>query len=255
MLQRTCFLQCQKGGKELRATKIAMKPEGRHEEKHFTAPDLIRDIVIGMSDGLTVPFALAAGLSGTVSNTNLVVVAGMAEIAAGAIAMGLGGYLAARTDREHYISELNRERQEVKEIPEQEKEEVADILREWHLPEETISSAVEAISKDSDRWLRFMMKYELGLEEPEPKRARNSSLTIGLSYIIGGIIPLSPYMFIRHSHTALIISVIVTLIALFIFGYVKGTFTGSKPVRSAWQTALVGGAAAGIAFFIAKLIS
>ncbi|MFD1175913.1 VIT1/CCC1 transporter family protein [Paenibacillus puldeungensis] len=229
--------------------------EGKHEEKHFMATDLIRDIVIGMSDGLTVPFALAAGLSGSVANASLVVIAGMAEIAAGSIAMGLGGYLAARTDQEHYESELKREWQEVKELPHREREEVADILREWQLPEETVNSAVESISKDPERWVDFMMKYELGLEKPEPRRARNSSLTIGLSYIIGGIIPLFPYMIIEHAQTALVTSVIVTLIALFVFGYVKGKFTGSKPLKSAWQTALVGGAAAGIAFFIAKLIS
>lgn len=226
-----------------------------HEEKHFMARDLIRDIVIGMADGLTVPFALAAGLSGTLSNTSLVVIAGVAEVSAGSIAMGLGGYLAARTDREHYLSELERERREVIDLPDRELKEVADILREWNLPEPTVASAVKAISEDPDRWVDFMMKYELGLEEPEPKRARNSSLTIGLSYIIGGTIPLSPYMFIQRPQSALIISVIVTLIALFIFGYIKGKFTGSKPFKSAWQTTMVGGLAAGFAFLVAKLIS
>jgi VIT1/CCC1 family predicted Fe2+/Mn2+ transporter len=226
-----------------------------HSEKHFMARDLIRDIVIGMADGLTVPFALAAGLSGTVSNTHLVVIAGVAEIAAGSIAMGLGGYLAARTDVEHYLSELERERREIIELPDREREEVADILREWNIPEQTVTSAVDAISKNSDRWVNFMMKYELGLEEPDPKRARNSSLTIGFSYILGGVIPLSPYMFILQPESALIVSVIVTLIALFIFGLIKGKFTGSKPIKSAGQTTLVGGLAAGIAFVIAKLIS
>ncbi|TVY01035.1 VIT1/CCC1 transporter family protein [Paenibacillus cremeus] len=226
-----------------------------HIEKHFTAPDMIRDIVIGMSDGLTVPFALAAGLSGSVSATNIVVIAGIAEIAAGSIAMGLGGYLAARTDREHYATELERERREIVEVPEREKEEVAEIIRSWGLREPDIQSAVEAISENQDRWVDFMMKHELGLEEPEPKRARNSSLTIGLSYIVGGLIPLSPYIFINQSRSALMISVIATLIALFIFGYVKGRFTGSKPLKSAWQTTLVGGLAAGIAFFVAKIIS
>jgi VIT1/CCC1 family predicted Fe2+/Mn2+ transporter len=226
-----------------------------HTEKHFAAPDMIRDIVIGMSDGLTVPFALAAGLSGSVSATNIVVIAGLAEIAAGSIAMGLGGYLAARTDREHYANELERERREIIEVPDREKEEVAEVLRSWGLREPDIESAVKAISEDSDRWVDFMMKHELGLEEPEPKRARNSSLTIGLSYIVGGIIPLSPYMLIHQAHTALMTSVIATLIALFIFGYVKGRFTGSKPFKSAWQTTLVGGLAAGIAFLVAKLIS
>jgi vacuolar iron transporter family protein len=230
-------------------------PHNEHIEKHFAAPDLIRDIVIGMSDGLTVPFALAAGLSGSTSSTNIVVIAGLAEIAAGSIAMGLGGYLAARTDREHYTNELERERREIIEVPDREREEVADVLRSWGLREPEIKSAVDAISEDSDRWVDFMMKHELGLEEPEPKRARNSSLTIGLSYIVGGFIPLSPYMFIHQASSALLTSVIATLIALYIFGYVKGRFTGSRPFRSAWQTTLVGGLAAGMAFLIAKLIS
>jgi vacuolar iron transporter family protein len=229
--------------------------EKAHEEQHFMATDFIRDIVIGMADGLTVPFALAAGLSGTVPNTSLVVIAGMAEIAAGSIAMGLGGYLAARTEREHYITELNRERREIIELPDFEREEVADILRGWALPEHIISSATDSISADPDRWVDFMMKHELGLEEPDPRRARNSSITIGASYIVGGIIPLSPYIFIHKPDTALYISVLITLLALFIFGYVKGKFTGSAPMKSAWQTTLVGGVAAGIAFVIAKLIA
>ena len=229
--------------------------EKAHEEQHFMATDFIRDIVIGMADGLTVPFALAAGLSGTVPNTSLVVIAGMAEIAAGSIAMGLGGYLAARTEREHYISELNRERREIIELPDFEREEVADILRGWALPEHIISSATDSIRLTLTRWVDFMMKHELGLEEPDPRRARNSSITIGASYIVGGIIPLSPYIFIHKPDTALYISVLITLLALFIFGYVKGKFTGSAPMKSAWQTTLVGGVAAGIAFVIAKLIA
>ncbi|WP_274654527.1 VIT1/CCC1 transporter family protein [Paenibacillus humicola] len=226
-----------------------------HVEKHFEAPEIIRDIVIGMADGLTVPFALAAGLSGTVSNTHLVVVAGLAEIAAGSIAMGLGGYLAARTDREHYLAELERERREIIELPECEREEVAEVLRSWSIPEEAVSSAVDAISRDHERWVDFMMKHELGLEEPNPKRARNSSLTIGLSYIFGGAIPLSPYLIFAHSLDALLISVVITLISLFVFGWVKGKFTGSRPVKSAWQTALIGGAAAGAAYLLARWIS
>ncbi|MGG3452794.1 VIT1/CCC1 transporter family protein [Paenibacillus sp. FSL R7-0216] len=229
--------------------------DNQHIEKHFASSDLIRDIVIGMADGLTVPFALAAGLSGSVSGTDIVVVAGIAEIAAGSIAMGLGGYLAARTDREHYATELERERREIQEVPEREKEEVAEVLRRWGIPESNVQSATDSISRDPDKWVDFMMKHELGLEEPEPKRARNSSITIGLSYIIGGLIPLSPYMFIHQANTALMTSVIATLIALYIFGYIKGRFTGSKPFKSAWQTTLVGGVAAGIAFFIANIIS
>ncbi|CCQ98764.1 Vacuolar iron transporter 1 [[Clostridium] ultunense Esp] len=230
-------------------------PQTEHVEKHFLAPDLIRDIVIGMADGLTVPFALAAGLSGAVTSTTLVVIAGIAEIAAGSIAMGLGGYLAARTDREHYLTELERERREIIELPDREREEVAEILNGWGMKEQEVEAAVDSISSDPDKWVDFMMKYELGLEEPEPKRALNSSVTIGLSYIVGGFIPLSPYIFIPHPVTALLVSVIVTLIALFLFGFIKGKFTGTKPLKSAWQTMLVGGIAAGIAFLIARLIS
>jgi VIT1/CCC1 family predicted Fe2+/Mn2+ transporter len=226
-----------------------------HVEEHFAAPDMIRDIVIGMADGLTVPFALAAGLSGSLSNTSLVVVAGLAEIAAGSIAMGLGGYLAARTDREHYLAELERERREVDVVPEREKEEVADVLRSWNLPEHVVGEAVEAISRDKDVWVDFMMKHELGLEEPDPNRARNSSLTIGLSYIAGGIVPLFPYVVWSEAATALTVSVIVTLLALFVFGLVKGRFTGVSPWKSAWQTVLVGGLAAAAAFLLAKWIS
>lgn len=226
-----------------------------HVEKHYDAPEFIRDVVIGMADGLTVPFALAAGLSGSVSNTALVITAGLAEIAAGSIAMGLGGYLAARTDEEHYKAELERERREVIELPDREREEVADILKEWGIPDEYVAPTVDAISRDHKRWVDFMMKYELGLEEPEPKRARNSSLTIGISYIIGGIIPLAPYMFTSDSFAALLVSVVITLLALFVFGFIKGKYTGSQPFKSAWQTTLVGGLAAGFAFFIARLIS
>lgn len=226
-----------------------------HEEKHFLASDLIRDVVIGMSDGLTVPFALAAGLSGTVSNASLVVIAGVAEIAAGSIAMGLGGYLAARTDEEHYENELAREKREIVELPDREREEVADILREWNLPEKSVNETVDAMSKDPKKWADFMMKYELGLDKPDPKRALTSSATIGGSYIVGGLIPLLPYMVIQNANSALLLSVVMTIIALFIFGFVKGRFTGAMPLKSAFQTALVGGLAAGIAFIIAKLIS
>jgi VIT1/CCC1 family predicted Fe2+/Mn2+ transporter len=208
-----------------------------------------------MADGLTVPFALAAGLSGTVSTTMLVVTAGLAEIAAGSIAMGLGGYLAAKTEREHYLSELERERREVVELPDREKEEVRDILIQWGLDPQAAEPIVEALSRDPDRWVDFMMKFELGLEEPEPKRARNSSLTIGLSYIAGGIIPLAPYMLIGNPVTALLVSVVVTLVALFVFGFVKGKYTGVNPWKSAWQTTVVGGLAAGVAYLVAKWVA
>jgi vacuolar iron transporter family protein len=233
----------------------ALVPQTPHVEKHFTASEVVRDIVIGMSDGLTVPFALAAGLSGAIDSTSVVITAGLAEIAAGSIAMGLGGYLAAKTDAEHYATERATEVQETVEMPEREKEEVAVVFRSYGLPEETVATVVKAISCDQNRWVDFMMKFELGLEEPDPKRARRSAWTIAGSYIAGGAIPLAPYVFIGSIHSALVVSVVVTLLALLVFGYVKGRFTVKKPVRSAWQTVVVGGLAASAAFLLAKLFS
>ena len=229
-------------------------PQTPHVEKHFTASEYVRDIVIGMSDGLTVPFALAAGLSGAVDSTAIIITAGLAEVAAGAIAMGLGGYLAARTDAEHFVSERAREERETEEMPEKEAAEVADVLRSYGLEDDKVEAVVTSIRADKKRWVDFMMRFELGLEEPDPKRARNSALTIALSYTAGGMVPLAPYFFFRSVHSALIGSVVVTLLALLVFGYVKGRFTTAKPFRSAWQTVVVGGLAATAAFVIAKAI-
>jgi len=230
-------------------------PATQHIERHFTASDTVRDVVIGMSDGLTVPFALAAGLSGAVQSAHIVVTAGVAEIAAGSIAMGLGGYLAARTDREHYASERDRELHEVETVPEQEAEEVAEVLRGYGLAPEVAAPVVAAIRSDRQRWVDFMMRFELGLEAPDPRRAVSSAAVIALSYIAGGLIPLAPYMALSALPTALLTSIGLTLTALLVFGYVKGRFTTTRPGRSAWQTALVGGLAAGTAFLIAKLVS
>ncbi len=230
-------------------------PQTPHVERHFTAGETIRDIVIGMSDGLTVPFALAAGLSGATSSTAIIITAGLAEIAAGSIAMGLGGYLAARSDSEHYASERRREGREVKEMTEAEKAEVRGIFTSYGLTAEQCAPLVEAISKQPETWVDFMMRFELGLEEPDPKRALTSALTIAVSYIIGGLIPLSPYIFLHVVTSALLSSVLVTLLALLIFGYIKGRFTGTTPIRSGLQTALIGGLAAGAAFLIARLIA
>ncbi len=230
-------------------------PQTPHIERHFTAGETVRDIVIGMSDGLTVPFALAAGLSGAVSSTTIIITAGLAEIAAGSIAMGLGGYLAARSDAEHYDSERVREQQEIKEKTEAEKAEVMDVFVSYGLTKVESTPIVEALSKRPDAWIDFMMRFELGLEKPDPKRALTSALTIAASYIVGGLIPLSPYFLFTPASTALLVSVIATLLALLVFGYVKGRFTGAKPFRSALQTALIGGLAAAAAFLIARLIS
>lgn len=230
-------------------------PQTRHTERHFTAGEAVRDIVIGMSDGLTVPFALAAGLSGAVASSGIIVTAGLAEIAAGSIAMGLGGYLAAKSDAEHYVSEQRRELKEVAEIPEEEMEEVAQVFRGYGLTREQVAPVLHALSERPTAWVDFMMRFELGLDEPRPERARTSAVTIGGSYVAGGLIPLAPYIFISNVHVALLVSVAVTLTALFVFGFIKGRFTTAKPLRSALETALVGSVAAGAAFLIARVIS
>jgi VIT1/CCC1 family predicted Fe2+/Mn2+ transporter len=225
-------------------------PQTSHVEKHFTSTETVRDIVIGMSDGLTVPFALAAGLSGAVDATSIIITAGLAEIAAGSIAMGLGGYLAAKTDAEHFA----REERETVEMPEEEAAEVAQVFRQFGMSEETVTTIVAAVRSDQKRWVDFMMRFELGLEEPDPGRACTSALTIALSYIAGGLVPLAPYFFFQSVHTALVASIVATLLALMVFGYIKGRFTTPRPLRSAWQTVAVGGLAAAAAFLIAKMI-
>jgi len=230
-------------------------PQTPHIERHFTAGAVVRDVVIGMSDGLTVPFALAAGLSGAVDNSHIVVVAGLAEIAAGSIAMGLGGYLAARSDAEHYESERLREMREVQEIPDEEALEVQKVFADYGLSHDESVPVVQALTRKPKQWVDFMMRFELGLEEPDPKRAVQSAATIAASYIGGGFIPLSPYLLFHSSREALVWSAVVTLAALAVFGYIKGRFTGSKPRRSALQTVVIGGLAAGAAFLIAKAIS
>jgi VIT1/CCC1 family predicted Fe2+/Mn2+ transporter len=209
-----------------------------HTEEHLRSSEILKDVVIGMADGLTVPFALAAGLSGAVKDVSLIVIAGIAEIAAGSIAMGLGGYLAGKTELDHYNSELKREYDEIE-----------------HLPSRNVQDqAVEELIKDKDRWADFMMKHELGLEKPDPKRARKSAFNIGVSYIVGGLIPLSPYFFARDGITGLKISAGVTLVCLFFFGYFKSKLTGTNPWNGAFKVALIGALAAGCAFGIAKLI-
>ncbi len=229
-------------------------PQTPHTERHFTASEVVRDIVIGMSDGLTVPFALAAGLTGAIAQTDIIVTAGLAEIAAGSIAMGLGGYLAAKSDAEHYQKEREREKREVAEIPHEEMREVAEVFQAYGLTEDETWPIVQALKRQPQNWIDFMMRFELGLEKPDPRRALKSAITIAGAYVAGGLIPLAPYIFTHTSSTALLISVVLTLVALFIFGFVKGHFTGTKPLRSALQTALIGSVAAGAAFGIARAI-
>ena len=229
-------------------------PQRPHIEHHFTASATVRDVVIGMSDGLTVPFALAAGLTGAVAANHIIVTAGLAEIAAGSIAMALGGYLAARSDAEHYASERDREHREVREKPAVEAREVADIFRAYGLSEEETEPILKSFRKRPQEWIDFMMRFELGLEKPDPRRALRSALTIGGAYAVGGLIPLGPYILMKDVTTSLWVSVALTLVALFVFGFVKGRFTGARPWKSALQTTLIGGLAATAAFGIALAV-
>ena len=230
-------------------------PVTPHTERHFQSSEVVRDIVIGMSDGLTVPFALAAGLTGAVDASKLIVVAGLAEIAAGSIAMGLGGYLAARSDEDHYASEHSREEREIVDRLDDERAEVHEILKGYGLERESRNHVLAAFERNPKTWVDWMMRFELGLEKPEPGRAVRSAGTIAVSYIAGGLIPLAPYLLTPHSQLALRYSVVATLFALAVFGFVKGRFTGVSPWKSAFRTTLIGGLAAAAAFAIAKLFT
>ncbi|XP_030442748.1 vacuolar iron transporter 1-like [Syzygium oleosum] len=226
----------------------------QHTESHFTSGEIVRDIIIGVSDGLTVPFALAAGLSGANAPSSIVLTAGVAEVVAGAISMGLGGYLAAKSEADHYTRELKREQEEIISVPDAEAAEVAEILAQYGLEPNEYRPVVNALRKRPQAWLEFMMKFELGLEKPDPRRALQSALTIAVAYVLGGLVPLVPYMFIPRATDAMALSVVLTLIALLIFGYVKGHFTGSKPFQSALQTTFIGAIASAAAFGMAKAV-
>ncbi|MDB5109594.1 MAG: iron transporter [Mucilaginibacter sp.] len=226
-----------------------------HPENHLKSSDTIRDIVIGMSDGLTVPFALAAGLSGAVNTSTIIITAGIAEIVAGSIAMGLGGFLAGRTEADHYAAELKREYDEVERVPEEEKAEVMEVFADFGLSEALQIQVADEMAKDTDRWVDFMMRYELGLEKPQANRATQSAITIGISYIVGGIIPLSPYFFTTNSINGLYYSCGITMICLFIFGYFKSKVTGQPAITGALKVLIIGVLAAGAAFLMARLIN
>ncbi len=226
-----------------------------HTENHLKNSDFITDMVIGMSDGLTVPFALAAGLSGAVSNNSIIITAGIAEVVAGCIAMGLGGYLAGKTEQEHYESELKKEYEEVENIPEKELEEVKEVFAEYGLDEASQTLIATQLSKDKTKWVNFMMKFELGLEKPNINRARNSALTIGAAYCVGGLIPLSAYFFTLNPQEGLLVSAILTIICLFIFGYFKSKVTGQSPIIGALKVTIIGLIAAAAAFGVAKLFA
>jgi len=233
----------------------ASRTHDPHIEGHFKSSEVVRDIVIGLSDGLTVPFALAAGLSGAVSSSRIVVLAGLAEIAAGSIAMGLGGYLAARGDAEHYASERQREEREIIERTHDEEEEIYEIFEQYSVDRTSSAPVLGALKRNPTAWVDFMMRFELGLEEPARNRAHRSALTIAMSYIAGGFIPLLPYMLAEENFTALKLSVVITLLSLAIFGALKGRLVGTGWLRSALQTITIGGAAAAAAYILARLLN
>lgn len=222
------------------------------EEKHFKSSEKVRDFVIGMSDGLTVPFALAAGLSGAVDNTGIIITAGLAEIAAGSIAMGLGGYLAGRTEIEHYDAEEQREYEEIESLHEVEIRETKEIFAEYGISEQLQETIAREMAKNPKKWVDFMMRFELGLERPDKNRALQSAFIISVSYIIGGLIPLSAYFFAPTAYDGLIYSSAITLICLIAFGLVKSKLTGQPLLKGALRVTLIGAAAAAAAFLIAK---
>ena len=225
-----------------------------HNEEHFESSEMVQDIVLGMSDGLTVPFALTAGLSGAVAATNIIITAGLAEIAAGSIAMGLGGYLAGKTAVEHYANERKREYREVETVPHIERQEVMDFFAGIGLSADSQTRIADELSHDKDKWVEFMMRFELGLEKPDANRATKSALTIGLSYIAGGMVPLLPYFFVDRVEQGLLYSSILTVIFLFVFGFFKSKATGQHPIGGALQVTVIGVVAAGAAFLLAKAI-
>ena len=229
--------------------------EQQHEEKHFKSSEVVHDAIIGLSDGLTVPFALAAGLSSAVGTSAVIVVAGLAEIVAGSISMGLGGYLAAQSDADFYASERAREYREVKEVPHIERREVGEIFKEYGLTDKEVDPILDHFEKNHEEWVNFIMKHELGLEKPHPKRQITSAATIGLSYAIGGIVPLFPYIVIPNPHHAFMMSIVLTACALIIFGYVKSVLIGINPFKGALRTVLVGAIAAAAAYFIAGMLA
>jgi VIT1/CCC1 family predicted Fe2+/Mn2+ transporter len=234
---------------------VRRPPRRTHNEHHFDASDAVRDVIIGMSDGLTVPFALAAGISGAIASSHIVVTAGIAELAAGGISMGLGGYLAARSDVDHYNSEHEREYEETNSVPDEERREIEAIFAGYGIEGESLKQLVAKVTSDKKHWVDFMMKFELGLEKPDPRKAPISAARIGGSYVVGGLLPLIPYMLVPQSQQALWGSIAVTFVALLIFGALKGKFTGTPILRSAIETTAIGGVAAAVAFALARLVS
>ena len=226
-----------------------------YQEQHVKSSDFLSDIVIGMADGLTVPFALTAGLTGAIASTAIITTAGLAEIVAGSIAMGLGGYLSGKTEIEHYDAELKREYYEIDSVPDKERQEVADVMIQYGVHTELANHVAVAISQDKNKWVDFMMRFELGLEQPDKKRATKRALNIGIAYIAGGLVPLAPYFFTDDVQTGLLYSSLFTVICLFFFGYFKNKVIGNSPIVGALRMTATGVLAAGVAYMVAKMIT
>lgn len=225
-----------------------------HHETHSGPSQTLRDLVVGLSDGLTVPFALAAGLTGVVTSNSIIILAGIVEIIAGTISMGLGGFLAGKTELEHYEGEFRREEREIREIPQEEKEEIRQLLGTYGISAETQESVASDLSKNPGLWVKFMMRFELGLEKPDPRQAYFSAIRIGLSYAVGGLVPLSAYYFTSTPFLGLTYSSVITVICLLLFGYWKAHLTNQPALRGAFTMALTGTLAACAAFGLAHWV-
>ncbi|KAH6587026.1 hypothetical protein BASA50_000073 [Batrachochytrium salamandrivorans] len=216
--------------------------------------DVVQDVIIGLSDGLTVPFALAAGLA-ALDNSKLVVLAGLAEIAAGAISMGLGGYLAALSEQEYFDNQREAKALEVKANPAHHCQNLYSVFKPFGVSRKAVQPLVEELSLNGATLLDFIMKFDLVLEKPSKWRALMSALTIGSSYFVAGLIPLIPYMLIGSAKSALRVSIGVTLSALFFFGLFKAmAISSKKPLYSAVHMVVIGGLAALVAYAVASLV-
>lgn len=213
----------------------------------------LRDIIIGTSDGLTIPFALAAGLSKVVESNNVIVAAGIIAVAAGSIAMGIGGVSAAHSTRKEFHHDLKKKYETLEEMDHDEKQEVKNFFNQLGLSESLQEHATEELSKDKKNWEEFIKKYEPSLIQPEKGKATRSGINIALSYIIGGFIPLLPYLFIANTSNAFNISVAVTLICLFVSGWMKSRFTGERSFSAAFRMMLTGATAAAAAYIVARI--
>ena len=231
-----------------------MPPGPPHEETHVVQVEPVRDLVVGVAEGLTVPFALTAALAAGAAAPPVILGAGLAATAAGAVASGLGGYLAARREAEHYAAERRREEEETRLYPDRERWEVAAVLHRYGVRGAVLNQAVEAVASDRRKWVDFMMRFELDLAEPDPNRAARAAVATFAAQLAGGLIPLLPYLVFASPRPALLVSCGITALALLAFGWLKARATGLSPLRGALQSLALGTAAAFLAWLAARLL-